>query len=696
MKNLNVTYLIALTIIALTISISQFLVQRSISFGASDSRTINISGRQRMLSQKITKSALAMSQSKTQEEFENRKKELRNSILLLSKSHEGLQFGDQSMNLVDVNNSDDILELFGLIAPYYEAIKSATGQILTVTYFQEAKNEEFDELLTNILANEPKFLEIMNKITFEYDSESSERVSSLSKIEYLLFGIALVLLMLEGLLIFRPAMKRIELYTKKILKQKEDLKTALNREEYLNNQAQSVFDNVKQGVFLLDKDLMISDFYSKETEEIFDSQELANTNFLRLMSSRLLKRDLDALQMFVENLFNPDIKEYVVNKLNPVDKVELYNGQNEADLAVRHIKMSFSRIMDQNEIHRVLVTITDETESVLMRKQIEAAEEKNKQESNQLMAILKVNPKLLKVFLSNSIEVLETISKEYESFNGDSYENLINDTFNSVHNVKGNATLIGLQIIEDKMHIVEESIFALRTKSQVQGKDFLKVVYEITEVISILQNMDELLNRLADVYSNIKEAPSTDPSNSLLINSLRRGIEKMGNEYGKSLQFVFDHNDISLPQEYLLDVKDIAIQLSKNSIVHGIEPAEERLQKGKPVSATIRLALRNTEDGISIVYEDDGRGLDSEKVIRKALKKGLINRQKLDSISPEEISPLVFEDDFSTADEVNQMAGRGQGLSLVKSITEKNNGSVNASFEKGRFFRIEITFPTES
>ncbi|MBV6648039.1 MAG: type IV pili methyl-accepting chemotaxis transducer N-terminal domain-containing protein, partial [Cyclobacteriaceae bacterium] len=89
MKNLTRTYLIALIIIGLVITISQLLVQRSIKTASSDGKTINISGRQRMLSQKISKAALAMRNAQTQAQFETRKNELQSALALLQKSHQG-------------------------------------------------------------------------------------------------------------------------------------------------------------------------------------------------------------------------------------------------------------------------------------------------------------------------------------------------------------------------------------------------------------------------------------------------------------------------------------------------------------------------------------------------------------------------------------------------------------------------------
>ena len=395
MKNLTRTYIIALSIIALVISASQFLVQRSIFVSSSDSRVINISGRQRMLSQKISKASLAMSQSNESESFSQRKKELEDAYNLWRTSHLALQNGNAELGLENVNNSEQIIGLFTEISPLYDQMESGVQSVLKAQTNADTQTPEFLEGLGRVLNNEAAFLKLMNDITFQYDAEANERVSTLSITEYILYAVALVLLILEALIIFRPAIRRIQEYTREILSKEKSLRESLNEQQYLTNQAQGIFDTVNQGIFLLDQDLIIDSFYSKETENIFSEDGIAKESFVKLMQPRLLARDLEALELYVENLFNTDIREEVVNRLNPLEQVEIFSEGDNKEINSRYLRIAFSRIMRGDEIYRILVTVLDETESVLMKKQIEESEERNRTESGQLLAVLKVNPKSL-------------------------------------------------------------------------------------------------------------------------------------------------------------------------------------------------------------------------------------------------------------------------------------------------------------
>ncbi|WP_109831967.1 type IV pili methyl-accepting chemotaxis transducer N-terminal domain-containing protein [Reichenbachiella versicolor] len=687
MNNLTKTYLVALTIIALVIGFSQFLVQNSIKRGSSDSRTINISGRQRMLSQKITKASLAMRAAQNDEQFITRKGELEKAYTLWSKSHQALQAGDESMSLVDVNNSESILELFEEISPYYVAIEKAVLQLLKTDSLQETQSLEFEAGLQQILANEGQFLKLMNDITFEYDAESTGRIKSLSVTEYILFAIAFFLLVMEGAFIFRPAIKSINDYT-------TQLSTALRKEEYLNNQSESIFENVKQGVFLIDKNLMIGDMYSKETDEIFETTSLQNTNFLKLMRPRLVKRDLEALEMFVDHLFNPSIRETVVNRLNPVEQVEIFPDKGSVSMDPRYIQMTFSRIMRDGEIYRVLVTVLDETETVRMRQRIEESDAQNEENYSQLLAILKVQPESLTSFLNESVTGLNGISRKYEQKDYRNFSDLVQTTYETVHSIKGNASLIGLEMISNSLHKVEDTIVELKNKSQIEGKHFLKIIYQIAEVITSLNNMVELQDKIASVYSKGSQIIEEKVSSSQQIkNAVETGLERISGETSKKVTLNFPETKVDLPEEYVALMKDIATQLIRNSIAHGIETAEERKMNQKSEIGTIRMALQEHPNGYTFDYADDGKGLDMKKILAKAIKNNLIARDEIPNLKGQDVIDLIFKKDFSTTLTADKYSGRGQGMTLVKSLVEKHNGTYKVGFKKGQSFMMRISLP---
>ena len=695
MKNLTRIYVIALTAIALVLITSQFLIQSSIATNKADSRVINISGRQRMLSQKMSKAALSMSEATDQAAFSSRKQELSDAYDLWTKSHNALTKGDESMQLGTSQNTPEILKLYAEITPYYENLKAGVAKAISAEEATAFQSPEYQEAINLVLTNEGLFLKLMNDIVFEYDAVASGKIASLSSSEYLFFAIIIALLFLLGFFVFRPAIKRVNESNAKVLAyEKQQKEAALSDKQYLTNQAEIIFSNVKQGIFLLDQELIIDSFYSKETESIFDEETIAQTNFLKLMNHRLMPRDLEALELFVENLFNADIRENVVNRLNPVTQVEIFNDMNNSSIENRYIGFTFSRIIRDDKIYRILVTVLDETENVLMRRKIEEAEERNKKESEQLLAVLKVKPQVLKDYLGATIKSLNTISAKYENSQNEDFQSLISYTFNTVHTAKGNATLINLHLISDKLHKIEESLTILRSQQNIEGKNFLKILYEVTEVSSILGNMNDMLASIAQAYEQFSQNNTEANTNQVLVDTLDKGISRLSKEQGKEIAFAFEDNGIVIPEDYRLDIKDLSIQLARNSIVHGIENADDRQFSGKPVTANIGISLNVGADGaLEYLFEDDGQGLNLEEICQKAIASSLVSAEEVQQMTDDQKAELVFMEGVSTADELSKNAGRGQGMSIVKSIVNKHGGNYHLETLAGQSFKVRITFP---
>ncbi len=209
-KKITSIYIVALVLIGLLTISSQLLVRNILQNQSSDSRVINIAGRQRMLSQKLAKTVLLIYQAANENDFAKRRTELLDVVDTWDKSHKGLQFGDSSLQLPSDNNSETIKEIFGLIEPHFLNMKNAVVQ-LSAYNFQTPK-EQFKPHLEEIIENEPVFLRIMNEITFQYDKESSLKTERLKAIELVLMFVTLLVLFLEAVLVFRPAIRKIDLY----------------------------------------------------------------------------------------------------------------------------------------------------------------------------------------------------------------------------------------------------------------------------------------------------------------------------------------------------------------------------------------------------------------------------------------------------------------------------------------------------
>ena len=213
-RKLSRLYILALSAIALSIILSQFLVQSHLNKQLSDSRVINVAGRQRMLSQKLTKELLLLSNI-DREKQDSLIGALHQTLSLWTASHQGLLAGSDSLEL-PTENSEIVQQMFQEITPYHLAMVSGTEAILdSLQQHPMLAPSRIQSLTQVVLANEGKFLEGMDSIVFQYDAEAKSKLQILKRTELILLTVAILILLLEIWFFFRPA----AIYVRNIIRQ---------------------------------------------------------------------------------------------------------------------------------------------------------------------------------------------------------------------------------------------------------------------------------------------------------------------------------------------------------------------------------------------------------------------------------------------------------------------------------------------
>jgi len=229
LQHLKVVYGIALASIALTILSSSFMMQYAIRRNAGDSRVINLSGRQRMLSQRLTKCVLALERMTDGEDRTNRLQEVSESFSSWKAAHLGLQRGDEKLGLPARQNSMAISGLFAEMEPMFAAMVKALDGLLA-----QAKEGRLDPAAVHstadvLLRNEAGFLKLMDQITFQFDKEAKDRIGSMQRLERVILGAGLLVLLLEFLFVFRPSLKQLAVMMTSLKQQASQLREANSR-----------------------------------------------------------------------------------------------------------------------------------------------------------------------------------------------------------------------------------------------------------------------------------------------------------------------------------------------------------------------------------------------------------------------------------------------------------------------------------
>ncbi len=199
-KRLRKYYIIGLSLVALFSCLFAVIVHIRIQAQEMDSRVINIAGRQRMLSQKLTKTALLIDGVGESDEPVAHLQEMREALAMWSRSHRGLTNGDSEMGLPAVSNSA-IKEKFGALEVTYQTMVGACGEIIALRNVGENVN--------SVLAVEAQFLKEMNEIVFMYDEASRSKVLVLKRTEWILSGLVIGLLLFVAMVVFEPAVRLI-------------------------------------------------------------------------------------------------------------------------------------------------------------------------------------------------------------------------------------------------------------------------------------------------------------------------------------------------------------------------------------------------------------------------------------------------------------------------------------------------------
>ncbi|GHA27750.1 hypothetical protein GCM10007103_06480 [Salinimicrobium marinum] len=209
-KKLRRLYIIALTAVAFSVFISQVLIGKFLEEQEADSRLVNMSGRQRMLSQKLTKESLLLAGTENPEARQQIKNEFSETLQLWTTSHQQLIRGSDSLGLPEKHH-EEIAEMFNELTPYYNSIVAASEAIIEkVESDLTIPAEELAAEMETIRQNESDFLLIMDTIVDQYDSQAYEKVTRLQNLEVFLTIFTLLIILGEFMIIFLPTAKAVK------------------------------------------------------------------------------------------------------------------------------------------------------------------------------------------------------------------------------------------------------------------------------------------------------------------------------------------------------------------------------------------------------------------------------------------------------------------------------------------------------
>jgi HPt (histidine-containing phosphotransfer) domain-containing protein len=497
-------------------------------------------------------------------------------------------------------------------------------------------------------------------------------------------------------------------------------------------QTADILRTVKDGLFLLDADLRIGPTHSAAVTHLFQRESLAGFTFEDLLRPLVPEKTLQTAMKFVKVLWSERTRENLVKSINPLGEVEVNFDAGGGGHETRYLEFDFHRVKSEDRVDNILVSVNDVSQRVMLARELKESQDKAQAQLDTLLGVLHVDPAQLSSFLDDSdaaMRMVNSILKE-PAREESAFRKKLDSIFRQVHAVKGEASALGLVSVESRAHQFEDSLKELKDRQVLTGNDFLPLVVKLDDLFTHLASVRDLVTRLAKLNVGAsRDTPATatqviarkqtvdelvatkhveaplpaEPmerpaarvpaASAGLGTTLEQLVHRIATDEKKRARIECAGLD-KVPNSYRKVVKDVAIQIVRNAVVHGIETPDARQAAGKSEAGNVMVQfLTAPGEGFKLVIEDDGQGISAARIKEAALQKGIITEAAAAKMEPKQMFRLLFHPGFSTRETVTHDAGRGIGMSLVAELIRELNGKIAVATGEGKYTRFSILLP---
>jgi len=236
--------------------------------------------------------------------------------------------------------------------------------------------------------------------------------------------------------------------------------------------------------------------------------------------------------------------------------------------------------------------------------------------------------------------------------------------------------------LDQMMNLIEDLVINRGRLAQIARK------FQIKELDETLNMVGRSVSDLQNLMMNIRMIPL-----SHIFNRFPRTVRDLAHKEEKEVEFTIEGGDTELDRSIMDGLNDPLLHLIRNGVDHGIEKPEIRMRSGKPGKGKLNLIASRDRDNVVIVIEDDGAGINREKVAKKAIERGLITELQAVEMTDEAVYDLLFLPGFSTAEKITDVSGRGVGLDVVRTAIDNLKGTIKVESSPGKGSRFELVLP---
>jgi signal transduction histidine kinase len=644
-----------------------------------DTVAINLAGRQRYVSQRIARTLLELDAARIAEKPLNPETlaELRAGTKIWHISNlafrEGgtLPGGDGKPVYLEAVTSprgrelEDALDV--LWKPYYAKLQPLMADGFTP--------HDMAEALAYSQANNIKLLNTANDFVTETQALGASRASTLRMVQ----TAGVVLALLNFIFILFKFLRRLQTSDAAI--------------EAANEENREILTSVREGLFLLTPQCRIGSQLSQSAHQLFDRKIAPGDDFFAVLQPLVSEKVLTDARDYVQLLFAPHVKEALVQGINPLSEVEVATKNRLGQDTRRHLSFHFNRVHENGAVRHLLVTVQDISARIELEAKLHTERQRSQKEFSMLLRAIDADPALLRQFVTRAESGLLEINDIMRSTSAAHGEAAIlkrlDEIARRVHAIKGDASTLGLDTIAAQAHLFESELQRIRQSGGASGDLG-------AALLALPLPLEDLLGKIGALKSLTGlNRPASDESASP--DAVNAAFAKLAMEVavasGKKVQPLARSGSLSdLDETSAQLLREIAVQLLRNAVVHGIESPVARKAAGKPEEGRVEVQLTRGESEWTLSVRDDGAGLSAQSVRQKLLELGWYTAAQLESFDDRQIVSHIFKPGFSTAGGVSMHAGRGVGLDVVQANVQKLGARMTLSSTPGQFTEFKIRF----
>jgi two-component system chemotaxis sensor kinase CheA len=490
-------------------------------------------------------------------------------------------------------------------------------------------------------------------------------------------------------------------------------------------QTEDILRTVKDGLFLLDPSHRLGSAHSASLKKLFKRDAMAGLTFEDLLRPLVPEKTLNTAMKFVDVLWSERTKENLVRSINPLQEVEVSFDNGIGGHETRWLEFDFHRVRRDGKLSALLVSVNDVTQRVQLARELAESREKAQSQLDTLLGVLHLDPQQLRSFLDDSdaaMKMINAILREPAREEA-AFRRKLDSIFRQIHAIKGESAALGLGTVEGRAHEFEDALKELRDRSSLSGGDFLPLVVKLDELFTHLGSIRDLVARLATLNLGGEIAtrsappatstPAGEPydappavtlppgatveprvaESDAMAQTLSQLVDRVARDRQKQVRLEAT-GLAAVPSDYRRAVKDIAVQIVRNAVVHGIEAPDLRERAGKAPAGVVKVEFRpEGPQGYRLVIEDDGAGLSPRRIRETAVRRGLLTTEEAARLESRQLMALLFRPGFSTVEEADENAGRGVGMNVVAETVKELKGRIAVATGEGRYTRFTIVLP---